>query len=108
MQKIQHGDRYRCHCISNHLDFLLIDPDSRISRAGEDVPRYLRIGEEMLVTLKTYKDVTFVLTRHTIQEEGYLAGIEVIVAKPGPIRILVGSQTFYVRNVANFWHDGHA
>ena len=79
----------------NHSDFLLIETDSRISLAGEDVPRYLRIGNEMLKKLETYRDETFVLTRHTIQEEGYLAGIEVIVAKPGPIRILVGSQTIY-------------
>ena len=71
------------------------DTDSRVSLAGEDVPRYLRIENEMLKKLTTFKDETFVLTRHTIQEEGYLAGIELIVAKPGPIRILVGSETIY-------------
>ena len=55
----------------------------------------MRIENEMLNKLKTFKDETFVLTRHTIQEEGYLAGIELIVAEPGPIRILVGSETIY-------------
>ena len=47
----------------------------------------------MLQKFQKNTNVTYVLTRNTVQEEGYLVGIEFIVAEPGPIRIQVGSNT---------------
>ena len=45
--------------------------------------------------------VTFVLTENKVQEEGYLASLEFVVAEPGPIRIQVGflDVTSFPRNV---------
>ena len=80
--------------VSTHFPFSHIHTDAFISRVGEEFSQYLQITQAMLQKFKKNTNVTYVLTEYTIQEEGYLTGIEFVVAQPGPIRIQVGTDTF--------------
>lgn len=65
--------------------------ESRVSLVAGLFPRHLPTTHTMPETLLGSSELTYVLTRYKVQEEGYLAVLEFIVVQPGPIRIQVGT-----------------
>lgn len=75
--------------------------ESRVSRVAGLFPRHLPTAHTMPEKLLGSSELTYVLTRYKVQEEGYLAVLEFIVVQPGPIRIQVG---IICQQKGTFWN----
>ncbi|XP_078355934.1 polycystin-1-like, partial [Oculina patagonica] len=65
---------------------------SLMSRFGEEVPRHVPTTSAVLENLLNQNERIYVLTKNQVQEEGYMANLEVNVIQPGPIRIQILRQ----------------
>ena len=72
--------------------------DSRMSRFGEEVPRYVPATSDVRDQLLNKSERIYVLTKNQVQEEGYVANLEVNVIQPGPIRIMVSNFILKIRS----------
>lgn len=62
-----------------------------MSSFGADVARYFPEPNTMREKLLKKPKRIYILTKHSVQGEGYVAGLEFNVIQPGPIRVLVSA-----------------
>ncbi|XP_022800006.1 polycystin-1-like [Stylophora pistillata] len=81
-------------------------PDTWMSSFGADVPRFLPESNTTLGKLLQSPERIYILTKHSVQKEGYVAGLEFNVIQPGPIRVFILRRVDEVKTLAYSWKSG--